>query len=141
MPGAAVEHKVSRRSECTPDNIPHQLRDVSQASTLTHFQSAPIAFLMDLNVLAHSQGSAQGTFKLSRKLPRPQKLLTPEAPACSFLTGLGAAGTLGHTGHRADVAGGQTCVLPAGSDSRQPHHLLWQVEGRTVPAPEAGRIH
>ena len=92
-----MEHKVSGRSECTPDNIPHQLRDVSQASTLTHFQSAPIAFLMDLNVLAHSQGSAQETFKLSRKLPRPQKLLTPEAPARSFLTGLGAPGTLGHT--------------------------------------------
>lgn len=91
-----MKHKVLGRSECTPDNIPHQLWDVSQASRLTHFQSAPIAFLMDLNVSAHSLGSAQETFELNRKLLRPQKLLTPEAPAYSFLIGLSAPGTLGH---------------------------------------------
>lgn len=91
-----MEHKVLGRSECTPDNIPHQLWDVSQASRLTHFQSAPIAFLMDLNVSAHSPGSAQETFEWNRNLLRPQKLLTPEAPACSLLIGLRAPGTLGH---------------------------------------------
>lgn len=125
-----MEHKASGRSESTPDNIPHQLRDVSQASMLTHFQSAPIAFPMDLNVLAHSQGSAQ----VEQKTTEATEVADTRGPSLFLPYWPQRPGhPRAHRGHRADVAGGQTRVLPSGGDSKQPHRLLWQVEDSTCP--------